>query len=169
LTAACSSGHNSTITKLDLSNQKLTAIPDSVFSLEQLRYLDLGNSFTLYPPLSALGEKNGSGQSMNKITTIPTDIKRLKNLRALRLCFNDLRSLPKEIISLQYLDTLDISFNQHLNIVSELETLKKMQQLKYLNVMATNIDQASIEELRKALPKTKISTKLEDLLTDTTQ
>ena len=106
---------------------------------------------------------------MNKITTIPTDIKRLKNLRALRLCFNDLRSLPKEIISLQYLDTLDISFNQHLNIVSELETLKKMQQLKYLNVMATNIDQASIEELRKALPKTKISTKLEDLLTDTTQ
>lgn len=163
LTVGCSSRHNSSTTRLDLSNQKLTAIPDSVFSLEQLTYLELGNSFTIYPPLSAFEKQDGSGDSMNKITTVPKTIKRLKNLRVLGFCFNDLQSLPKEIISLQRLDTLDVSLNRHLNIAGELDVLKKMQQLKYLNVMATTIDQTSIDELRKALPKTKIIAKLEDL------
>ena len=169
LTASCSSRHYSTITTLDLSNQKLTAIPDSIFSLEQLTYLEFGNSFTLYPPLSAFGQEYGSGDSMNKITTIPKDIERLRNLKVLGFCFNDLRSLPKEIANLQQLDTLDISFNRHLNMSAELETLKKMKALKYLNVIATNIDPTSIEELKKALPKTKIDAKLEDLPIDSVQ
>ena len=163
LTVGCSSRHKSSTTRLNLSNQKLTVIPDSVFSLEQLTYLELGNNFTLYPPLSAFEKQDGPGDSMNKITAIPKTIERLKNLRVLGFCFNDLRSLPKEIIRLQRLDTLDVSFNRHLNIAGELETLKKMQQLKYLNVMVTTIDQTSIDELKKALPNTKIYAKLEDL------
>jgi Leucine-rich repeat (LRR) protein len=163
----CTSQPKSNITYLDLSNRKLMAIPDSVFSLSQLEYLQLGNNVTLYPPLSALYTEKGSGDSLNKISEIPKDIEKLRRLRLLSLFYNDLRALPKEISKLEKLDTLDISFNEHLRIVAELETLKKMHWLKYLNVVATNVDQRSIEELRKSLPNTKIDAKVEDLMIET--
>ena len=166
---SCSSRHRLTITTLNLSNQRLTAIPDSIFSLEQLTCLELGNRFTLYPPLSALGQEYGSGDSMNTITTIPKDIEQLQNLRVLGFCFNDLKSLPTELSSLKQLDTLDISFNKSLNISAEIETLKKLQGLKYLNVIATNADEITIDKLRKALPKTTIYTRPEDRPTETVE
>jgi Leucine-rich repeat (LRR) protein len=164
LILGCTSRPGSMTTSLDLSNKKLSAIPDSVFSLTELQYLELGNNFTLYPPLSALGEESSPGDSMNKIAEIPKDIEKLSHLRNLGLCFNDLRSLPKEIVKLEKLDTLDISFNQNLKIATELETLKQMQWLKYLNIIATNADAITIDKLRKSLSKTKIDAKPEDIM-----
>src|SRR5688572_11446778 len=82
--------------ELYLSNQKLSAIPDSVFSLTNLEYLQLGNTFTLYPPLSALGGDKPSDDSLNKITKISSDIANLQKLRVLGICFNNLQSLPKQ-------------------------------------------------------------------------
>lgn len=166
LILGCTSRPGSTTITLDLSNKKLSEIPDSVFSLTQLQYLQLGNSFTLYPPLSALGEEYPRGDSMNKIAEIPKDIKNLSHLRSLGLCFNDLRSLPKEIVKLEKLDTLDISFNQNLKIATELETLKQMQWLKYLNIIATNADEITIDKLRKSLSRTKIDAKLADIMNE---
>lgn len=167
LILSCTSKHNSTVTTLNLSNKSLTAIPDSVFSLTQLEYLELGNSFTLYPPLSGLGKEYGSGDSMNKVAEIPKDITKLRKLRILGLCFNDLRSLPKEIAELKKLDALDISFNRNLKISTQMETLKQMDWLKYLNIIATNADETTIDKLRKSLPKTKIHAKLDDLKIET--
>lgn len=163
----CTSRHNSKVTELDLSNQNLSAIPDSIFSLTNLEYLQLGNSFTIYPPLSALGADKPSGDSLNKIAKIPNDIENLQQLRVLGICFNNLQTLPKEIVKLKKLDTLDISFNKNLNIATELGTLKEMTWLKYLNILATNADTATIDKLRKALPKTKIAAKFEDLEIET--
>jgi len=151
---------------LDLSNKNLSAIPDSVFSLTKLKYLELGNSFTMYPPLSALGADRPSGNRLNKIAKIPSDIENLQQLRVFGICFNKLQSLPKEIVKLKELDTLDISFNENLNIATELGTLKEMTWLKYLNIIATNADTATIDKLRRALPKTKIAAKLDDLETE---
>jgi leucine-rich repeat protein SHOC2 len=151
---------------LDLSNKSLSAIPDSVFSLRNLKNLELGNSFTMYPPLSALGADRPSGNRLNKIAKIPSDIENLQQLRVFGICFNNLRSLPKEIVKLKELDTLDISFNENLNIATELGTLKEMTWLKYLNIVATNADTATIDKLRRALPKTKIDAKLDDLETE---
>jgi len=164
--SACTSRHNPAITTLDLSNKKLTAIPDSVFSLDQLQHLQLGNRFTSYPPLSSLGEQHSTDDSMNKITIIPNDIIRLRHLRTLGFCFNDLKTLPDDLIKLENLDTLDISFNYRLKIKRELSVLQQMKGLKYLNIMATGTDDDSIDELRKLLPKTKIYAKLEDIKID---
>src|SRR5205085_2081126 len=100
---------------LDLSNQDLTAIPDSVFALSQLEYLNLGNNFTIYPPLSALVD-GASGDSLNKITQVPQEIQNLSHLRSLGLRGVGLNSLPPEIAQLENLDSLDISFNSNLNI-----------------------------------------------------
>ena len=161
----CTYGTHSTVTSLDLSNQKLSAIPDSVFSLSNLEHLKLGNNFTIYPPLSEIGDYPESipGIGMNKITVIPNAIGQLHSLRTLALSFIDLRSLPTELLQLKQLDTLDISFNEHLNIASELGILSKMTWLKYLNIIQINIDQTTIEALRKSLPNTRIVAKVEDL------
>ena len=164
--SGCTSRHNSNITELDLSNHSLSTIPDSVFSLSNLEYLQLGNEFIIYPPLSALGADTPSGKSLNKITAIQSDIVKLHQLRVFRICFNNLQSLPAEIVQLKELDTLDISFNEDLNITAELGKLKKMTGLRYLNIVATKADEASIDKLRKALPDTKIDAKPEDLLID---
>jgi Leucine-rich repeat (LRR) protein len=159
------SRHNLNITELDLSNQNLLVIPDSVFSLTYLEYLQLGNSFTMYPPLSALGRDNGSGDNLNKINELPNDIDRLRDLRVLGLSYNNLRSLPEEIVKLERLDTLDLSFNKHLSIATASATLRNMPWVKYLNIIATNADTATVDKLRKALPKTTIVAKPEDLET----
>jgi len=161
----CTYRTRSTVTSLDLSNQKLSAIPDSVFSLSKLENLKLGNNFTIYPPLSEIGDYSESvpGIGMNKITVIPKAIGQLHNLRTLALSFIDLRSLPTELLQLKQLDTLDISFNERLNIASELGILSKMTWLKYLNIVAIKFDQTSIEALRKSLPNTRIDAKVEDL------
>lgn len=117
----------------------------------------------MYPPLSALGADKLSGYNLNKIVKIPSDIENLQQLRVFGICFNNLQSLPKEIVKLKMLDTLDISFNENLNIGAQLETLKEMTWLKYLNIFATNTDAATINKLRKALPKTRVNAKFEDL------
>lgn len=121
----------------------------------------------MYPPLSALGADKPSGNSLNKISKISSDLVNLQQLRVFGICFNQLQSLPKEIVQLKKLDTLDISFNENLNMATELETLKEMTWLKYLNIVATNADTATIDKLRRALPKTKIDAKLEDFEIET--
>ena len=156
---SCKSPTNLKITELDLSNQNLSAIPDSVFSLTNLEKLQLGNSFTIYPPLSLLR----AGKNMNNLVKIPSNIENLKQLRVLSISFNKLKSLPKEIVKLKKLDTLDISFNESLNISSELGTLKEMTWLKYLNIVSTIADTATINKFRKALANTKIDARFEDL------
>ncbi|MCH5716418.1 leucine-rich repeat domain-containing protein [Niabella hibiscisoli] len=161
--AACTFQSNSKTTEIDLANKNLSAIPDSIFSLTHLESLQLGNNFTLYPPLSALGADKPEGENLNKIMKIPGSIKVLYKLRFLGMCFNDLKSLPSEIGELRALDTLDLSFNEHLNIAAEFETLKEMTWLKYLNVIATNTDTTTISKLRKALLYTKIDATPEDL------
>jgi Leucine-rich repeat (LRR) protein len=121
----------------------------------------------MYPPLSALGADKPSGDNLNKIAKIPSDIENLQQLRVFGICFNNLQSLPKEILTLKKLDTLDISFNENLNIATELGTLREMTWLKYLNLVGTNADTVTIDKLRKALPKTKIDTRFEDLEIET--
>lgn len=159
----CASLSNPKVTEVDLSNHGLSAIPDSIFSLTHLESLELGNNFTMYPPLSALGADKPEGETFNKIMKIPGSIKVLHRLRYLSMRFNDLKSLPGEISELRVLDTLDLSFNEHLNIAAEFETLKEMTWLKYLNIIATNTDTTTVSKLRKTLLHTKIDAMPEDL------
>jgi hypothetical protein len=127
-----------------------------------LEYLQLGNIFAMYPPLSALGADKGTCANLNKLNNLPNDIEKLRQLRVLGLGFTNLRSLPNEIIKLEKLDTLDLSFNKNFNIATTFGTLKDMPWLRYLNIVATNADATTIDKLRKALPETKIDAKLDD-------
>lgn len=154
---SCTEKYISQTIELDLSNQGLKQVPDSVFTLSHLQYLNLGNNLTMYPPLSALGDAGESnGDSLNQIRTIPAKIVTLTNLKTLSVCFTDLQSLPDEISQLKKLETLDISFNQSLVLKNEIEKLSRMQWLKYLNILGTDADEEIIRRIRVLLPNTKI-------------
>jgi|GEM_PF-2374188 len=160
LLIGCVFRSNSTVKVVNLSNRKLAAIPDSIYSLEKLEYLNLGNSITVYPPLSALTSED----NLNQITQISEKISQLHQLKVLNVCANDLRSLPKGLLELRMLDTLDISHNKNLQIANELEILSKMTWLKCLNITGTNTDQNSIDEIKNSLSTTKIIVNLDEMI-----
>ena len=165
--AACTSQNNSKNSGIDLSNQKLYTIPDSIYTMYQLEYLCLGNSFTIYPPLSALPVKNLLPDNANQITQIAENISQLQHLKTLIVNANDLKSLPKGLMELKMLETLDISFNNNLQLNKELEILTQITSLKYLNITRTNFDQLSVDVLKKSLPATRIIIKEEERLIQT--
>jgi Leucine-rich repeat (LRR) protein len=166
LLLGCVSQSRLDIAILDLSNHGLSVVPDSVFSITNLKYLNLGNSFTLYPPLSSLHDEEQKTDRINKITQIPEDIVNWPNLKVLNLCSNDLTSLPLGVTKLEQLDTLNLAFNKRLLLARELNILSKMHWLKYLDITGINSSQSSINELRKSLPKTKVVATVEELFKD---
>jgi Leucine-rich repeat (LRR) protein len=103
------------------------------------------------------------GDRMNKITQVSNDIAKLSRLRSLGLRGNNITFLPKEIAQLEGLDSLDVSFNTNFSLETQLELLKTMSQLKYLNVVGTKFNELNIDELKKALPNTKLASTLMDL------
>ncbi|MCP3924362.1 MAG: hypothetical protein GY714_17440 [Desulfobacterales bacterium] len=76
-------------------------------------------------------------------------IEKLKNLRALDICQNELCDIPDNILGLKKLEWLDLARN-NLNYIPE--ELKRMKSLRYLNLAGNNIDESEIRELKKALP-----------------
>lgn len=116
---------------IDLSGLKLTQIPDSVFSKNELKELYLGaKEIVFYPPLSTLPQ-----DSSNNLTELDNRISQLKNLKILNLTANQLRKLPASITELKSLEELDLSLNQDLNIVDEISKLKQLPKLKTLKIV----------------------------------
>ena len=139
--------------KLDLRGRHLTAIPDSVFELTNLTYMDLGSSNPVFfPPLSALVDTNA-----NNITALSNEIGNLTNLKTLILNSNKLVSLPVEISKLTKLEHLDLSLNKNFKIVKELDKIKKLQGLKTLEIAGIEpMDSSIVETIKNELPGIKI-------------
>jgi Leucine-rich repeat (LRR) protein len=164
---SCNSNHSRDKTYLDLSNPKLLYVPDSVFNFTRLEYLELGNgNFTIYPPLSALGLSDDSNKDLNRITDIPTQIKALKNLKSLGLCYNNIQTLPSTMTHLKKLDTLNLSLNRNLKISEVYPILVQMKSLRYLNIFGTQADTSIVKSLRASLPNTKVIATIADMGVD---
>jgi Leucine-rich repeat (LRR) protein len=167
---SCTSSTKYRQTVLDVSNKGLNQLPDSILKMQYLEHLNLGNAFTLYPPLSVLGsDKRVIGKDDNQLVDLPQNIIQLKRLRSLYIQANQLRRLPSEFHQLTQLDTLDISFNEYLQLSKIMGELEKMTGLRYLNIVGISVDAGSIEKLKKALPNTKVITTFHDLEFDTTE
>jgi Leucine-rich repeat (LRR) protein len=160
---ACSQKKEQVI--LDLSNQGLKEVPDSVLQRAGLKRLYLGNAFSLYPPLS--GSENDQlkrDSSFNSIEELPEAFCRLKNLESLYLTANGLKKLPPCFHLLKKLDTLDLSFNPGLKLREIEPQLSKMTGLKYLVLVGIELDAGSLIFLHALLPEnTRIVTKMEEL------
>ncbi len=95
---------------LDISQNNLSTLPNSILQLSKLTHLDASN---------------------NQITELPTNIDRLVKLRHLNLDGNSLMSLPESVGSLSCLCDLSIARNQFSTL---LEWIGRLNQLKSLNL-----------------------------------
>jgi leucine-rich repeat protein SHOC2 len=139
--------------KVDLSGQRLTSIPDSVFEITDVTYLDLGSSdVTFYPPLSALVDSNA-----NEISELPEQIGKLTKLQTLILNSNKLTTLPNGIIKLTDLEVLDLSINKNMDIVQQLDKLKQLPKLKVLKIVDVKLTSSDTSFVKSSLSRdTKI-------------
>ena len=110
---------------------------------------------TAYPPLSSLPFSNQ--EIALDIHRIPECIGNLENLKILDLKYLKLTSLPDTIRNLQSLEVLILTGNKLLNIEDELPKLKKIKNLKFLEISLCDVDPISIEIIEKKLNEVKIS------------
>ncbi|VDM34059.1 unnamed protein product [Hydatigera taeniaeformis] len=130
---------------LQLSNLKLSKVPEDVKKLVNLRVLDLSfNSIRMIEPwigsLSSLKSLNISG---NKLTCLPTDVSRLTKLETLDASSNRMLSLScsQRAVNfglLQHLRTVNISNNNLTEFPVEL--CSKDIPLDLLDLSKNNID-----------------------------
>jgi len=114
---------------LNLSNQQLTKVPESVYNQTNLEELNVSN---------------------NQLTgALASQIGQLKNLRILNMSNNQLTGVPAEVGQLQNLQILDLSNNQLTGLPNELANLKKLQ---VLNLRGNNYSTQDLEVIKKGLP-----------------
>lgn len=133
-------------TLIDLRSLRLTSIPDSVFEKTNALHLDLGvKEMIVYPPLAALAD------SANELTEIPESISKLKKLRTLNVCYNNIRSLPVSITELTELVALDLSLNKDLDILKELDKIKQLPKLKTLIIIGNKNVLSNLDFIKNSL------------------
>lgn len=115
--------------RLDLSSNRLTALPKQISQLNNLIHLDIShNNINTFPDdvlrllrLRFLYIRN------NGISNMPLNISELKNLYSLHLSYNPISYLPDSIISLQDIQIIDISNTHILSFPVEIVSLKNLR------------------------------------------
>lgn len=109
------------LTELIVDRNDLAVVPDVIFELESLKFLEL---------------------VITGISEIPSEIGNLKNLRILGLGYNQIKTLPEELGNLENLTYLDLSNNQIEVIPTEIGMLKN---LRFLHLSNNNITKFPVE------------------------
>lgn len=100
--------------KLDLSGYGLTEIPIEVFELTHLESLILGDWLS---------------ENRNKISIIPSEIKKLTNLKKIDLRCNKLEKFPLIFCELESLEIIDLNSNLISNIPNDINRLVNLKEL----------------------------------------
>jgi len=122
---------NMNIIILNLHNNNLTSLPESISKLTNLQILDLSeNRITELPSsigkLTKLVNLNLSG---NKITKLPSFIGKLTQLMTLDLGCNNLTKLPPQIGNLTKLLTLSLDYNKLKSLPPQIGNLERLRSL----------------------------------------
>lgn len=140
--------------KIDLSNQELTEIPEAVFACKNLKKLNLSNNKIKVLPIelsklkylknldisnneiSVLYAKNFAFQNLeililrnNKLKAIPKQITGLTKLRKCCIGGNFLKNLPEGFGNLQTLESLDIADNDFTEFPTSILQLTNLKTL----------------------------------------
>ena len=87
-------GYFQNLEELNLSGNNLVELPSEIYTLKNLKVLNLGDIIS----------------GGNKLQAISKDIDKLTNLEVLQLVWNDdIKELPKEILNLQNIDYISLS------------------------------------------------------------
>ena len=131
---------NITVRMLDLSNNQLTTLPESITKLPSLKRLFLSNNqlITLPESIGLLQGLEWLFLGNNQLTTLPESITKLPSLEKLYLDHNLLITLPESIGKLQSLKHLDLRFNELTALPESIGDLQSLEDLyltkNYLNV-----------------------------------
>ncbi|GER37093.1 leucine-rich repeat-containing protein [Striga asiatica] len=115
-------GKLSTLTELNLAQNRIMALPNSIASLETLTKLDVRG---------------------NQLINLPSSFGELENLTELNLSANLLKSLPESFENLVKVINLDLSSNKFSSLPSTVGSLISLQRL--------NVDTNDLEELPHAI------------------
>jgi hypothetical protein len=141
-----------------LSNYKLDSVPKEIGLLKGVKRLYISKDslgWTIYPPLSALGES----KMTPPFRRLPNEITELTTLQTLTLVNLDLVTLPDRMDRLKNLDSL-ILFMNKLTISNEIEKLKRIKGLKYLGLLGNDVTANDLEQLKKSIPGLTINPEL---------
>jgi Leucine-rich repeat (LRR) protein len=118
---------------LNLSSNQLTALPKRLLKLTQLQDLNIStNQLTALPYwLDTLMQLRSLNVSRNQLITLPGWLGQLKQLQVLNLHGNELTELPYWLGNLRELRSFDVSSNQ---LITLPESLAQFRQLEYLEV-----------------------------------
>ncbi|MBD1886468.1 leucine-rich repeat domain-containing protein [Microcoleus vaginatus] len=137
---------------LDLSEMKLTEVPEAIASLTQLQELDLDdNQLTELPEaIASLTQLQKLYLRNNQLTELPEAIASLTQLQRLYLDNNQLRSLPESIASLTQLRVLYLQNNQLRSLPESIASLTQLQLLYLSDNQLTELPEsiASLTQLR---------------------
>ena len=140
------------IRSLDLSVNKLKAIPDSIGSFSNLKHVNLSDN-----KLHSIPESIGNLTKLetlhvcnNLLSSLPITLSKLNHLRILSLSGNALTSFPLQIVGLKHLDVLDVSKNKMTEIPAGVESL---------SVSELNLNQNQLSKISESIalcPRLKV-------------
>lgn len=159
--------------KLPKNVKNLASVKALFLNENEYEQGELSRTFDL---ISAMPELRTLNISNSKLTKIPGNVNKLKNLEYFYAYGNDLTTLPAAIGQLTKLKTLSVSSNKNfktlpptVGALSNLERLELsytsvaalpgvngLKKLKYLVIRKTNLSQATADQLKKALPNAKV-------------
>jgi internalin A len=124
---------NTTLRWLNLHENALLGLPDSISKLDNLIHFNLSsNNLTKLPKsIGKLKKLELLHLNSNNLTRLPESIGELEKLKYLDLNSNNLTRLPESISKLQKLELLDLSSN---NLTNLPESISKLKNLRYLTL-----------------------------------
>ncbi|SFF18485.1 leucine-rich repeat domain-containing protein [Thermoflexibacter ruber] len=141
--------------KINLSNQRLDAIPAEVFQCKNLQVLDLSNNQISQIPeqIQNLAQLQELNLSNNQLLTVPPSLDDLSFLRKLDLSNNQLGELPEVFSNLARLEEINLAGNNQIHLKKVLSDLGYSRNLKKLILkMQSPEAQKEIQNLKKLLP-----------------
>lgn len=116
------------IKRLAAGNNLLEILPDSLWSLKDLTWLDVthNNLVSISENIGQLSNLEGLGMSDCMLSSLPSNIGNCKSLVKLGLYGNRLTTIPKEIGELYLLSKLDLSNNMLTELPNEIGQLTRL-------------------------------------------
>lgn len=137
---------------LDVSKNKITRVPSGIGNFQNLKYLDLSKNDIEYvsPDIGKLRNLRYLDFSENRLTSLPPNIGEMENLRKLSLNENRLDSIPSEIGRLSKLEELQVWRNELQGIPAEILGSRSLQVLvlSHNHIKELPVEIGSLRELK---------------------